>query len=71
MLKQTFPGFDHKAKELSAYAFSINIFVIALVNNSIIRFAPVDTDQFRKWLDDHKVRDVSKVTISNYAEKGR
>ncbi len=54
-----FAGFDHDATELSAYIFSIDTFIISLKNEEIIRFVTENPDDFQKWLEYHRVRNVN------------
>jgi hypothetical protein len=60
MKNDTYPGFEHKAKELSAYLFGSDMFTISLKDKRIIHHKVADNDAFRGWLDAHKVRDVNK-----------
>jgi hypothetical protein len=53
MNQQTFPGLSYTAKELSAYALCIDVFIISLASQEIVRFAPADVAAFRQWLDVH------------------
>ena len=59
-MENTFPGFEYQAKEVSAYLYSSGFFTISLKNKRIIHFTPFNYEQFRAWLDGHKVRDVGK-----------
>ncbi|MEZ5018198.1 MAG: hypothetical protein R2800_14160 [Flavipsychrobacter sp.] len=63
MKQQIFKGFDYSAKELSAYAFSIDTFIISLKTDEIIQFVPDDAIAFRKWLDVHGIRDVNNGEV--------
>lgn len=56
----TYPGFDYTAGELSAFSFSIGIFIIALKNGGMAHFEPKDEVAFELWLQHHKVRDIRK-----------
>lgn len=60
MKQQIFKGFGYKAEELSAYAFSIDTFVISLKTEEVIQFIPEDATAFRAWLDEHGIRDVNQ-----------
>jgi len=59
MPNTTFPGFAHKASELSAYMFSIDTFVISLRSGEIISFVAPDPALFRQWLTAHGIRDIT------------
>ena len=59
-MENTFPGFGHKATELSAYLLGSGIFTMTLKTKHIIHFTPQDVAAFKAWLDAHKVRDVGK-----------
>lgn len=60
-MTQEFPGFAHKAAELSAYIFSIDTFIISLKNEEIIRFVAPQPDDFKQWLDYHGIRNVNET----------
>jgi hypothetical protein len=64
MDNQTFPGFEHAAEELSAYAFCIDVFIISLKNKQVIRHRTPDAAAFRAWLDALGVRDITNETGS-------
>ena len=51
-------GFEYKSPELSAYIFSVGIFIISLKNGVVIRHEPKDPDAFLAWLRYHNIRDV-------------
>lgn len=56
----TYPGFEYKAGELSAFTFSVGIFIISLKNGNITHFEPKDTAAFEQWLLQHEIRDIRK-----------
>jgi hypothetical protein len=56
----TYPGFEYKAGELSAYTFSVGIFIISLKNGKMTHFEPENAAMFEQWLQLHKVRDIRK-----------
>lgn len=56
----TYPGFDYNAEELSAYTFSIGIFIISLRVGKTVNFEPEDAAGFEQWLQQNKVRDIRK-----------
>lgn len=56
-----FAGFGHEAAELSAYAFSIDTFILSLKDRSIIRFVTDRPDDFKQWLDHHGIRNVNET----------
>jgi len=56
----TYPGFPHPATELSAFTFSIDFFIVGLINGSTVHFVPEDPADFERWLVSHKVRDIRK-----------
>lgn len=70
-----FPGFAHKAVELSAYIFSIDTFIISLKNEEIIRFVKDSPDDFKQWLDSHGIRNVNetlgKMVYNYYFPNGK
>ncbi len=53
-----FDGFEYKAPELSAYIYSVGIFIISLKNGQVIRHEPENPDDFLVWLKHHRIRDV-------------
>lgn len=57
-LSITYPGFTHKAEELSAYTESLGIFIIGLVNKKVVTFEPADRNSFERWLKAHNARDI-------------
>ena len=58
-----FAGFEHEASELSAYAFSIDTFILSLKNDDkrTIRFVTTQPDDFRQWLEEHGIRNVNET----------
>lgn len=56
----TYPGFDYPATELSAFTFSIDFFIVALINGKTVKFVPEDPADFERWLVCHRVRDIRK-----------
>lgn len=54
-----YPDFDYSAEELSAYTFSIGVFIISLKGGKMTNFSPADVEGFRRWLTKHKIRDIS------------
>ena len=58
-MTDTYPEFPHRAGALSAYIFSIDIFIINLKNDDLVRFTPIDPAAFQQWLDAHGVRNVN------------
>ncbi|GGC41983.1 hypothetical protein GCM10011386_37650 [Parapedobacter defluvii] len=68
----TFPDFGHSAAELSAFAISLDVFIISLKNGKIVRFIPKDANQFRVWLRKSGIRDVNsnESTTQLHKEQG-
>lgn len=60
MHTSSYPKFDHEAKELSAFSFSIDTFIISLKNGQIVHFIADDVQQFKAWLIKNGVRDIRK-----------
>lgn len=60
MHTSSYPKFDHEAKELSAFSFSIDTFIISLKNGQIVHFIADDVQQFKAWLTKNGVRDIRK-----------
>lgn len=75
MNSNRFEGFAHSAAELSAYAFSIDTFVISLKTEEIIRHSPEDVVAFQLWLDAHGIRNVNatlgKMVYNHYFPRGK
>ena len=59
MYNLTYPGFDYSAAELSAYIYSIGLFIIALKPNGVIQYEPHNPELFRDWLRFHGIRDIN------------
>jgi len=57
--KNHYPEFEYPAGQLSAFSYSVGTFVISLKSGVIIQFTPKDTEEFKAWLDLHRVRDIS------------
>lgn len=55
----TYPGFNFDASQLSAFALSVDTFIIALKNGNIVHHSPKDIEHFKKWLVQNRVRDIS------------
>ncbi|MBN8670787.1 MAG: hypothetical protein J0L80_08880 [Chitinophagales bacterium] len=60
MHTSSYPKFDHEAKELSAFSFSVDTFIISLKNGQIVHFIADDVQQFKAWLTKNDVRDIRK-----------
>ncbi len=62
MTKETtyYPDLAYPASQLSAYSLSIDLFVISLKTEEIIRFKPDDVEQFKLWLEKFKIRDINE-----------
>lgn len=60
MNTSSYPNFDHEAKELSAFSFSIDTFIISLKNGQIVHFIAYDVQHFKAWLIENGVRDIRK-----------
>lgn len=58
MNTSSYPKFNHEAKELSAFSFSIDTFIISLKNGQIVHFIADDVQQFKAWLTKNGVRDI-------------
>ncbi len=54
-----FAGFDHEAAELSAYAFSIDTFVVSLKNKEVVHFVTDRPGDFLLWLEHHGARNIN------------
>lgn len=53
-----YPDFDYPASQLSAYSLSMDLFVISLKTEEVIRFQPNDVKQFKQWLENFRIRDI-------------
>ena len=51
--------FEHDASELSAYAYSVDTFVLSLKNKEIVRFVTTESDDFIRWLEQHRIRNIN------------
>ncbi len=60
-----YPDFDYTATELSAYTFSVGVFIISLKSTNVVHFTPDDVEAFEKWLIKHHVRDIRKNKGTN------
>lgn len=54
-----YPDFEYAGSQLSAFALSIDTFVISLKDGNTTRFRPEDVEDFKKWLAKHRVRDIA------------
>lgn len=54
-----YPDLDYPASQLSAYSFSLDLFVISLKTEEVIRFKPDDVEQFKLWLEKYGIRDIN------------
>ena len=54
-----YPNLAYPASQLSAYSLSIDLFVISLKTEEIIRFKPDDVQKFKQWLEKFKIRDIN------------
>lgn len=52
--------FSHEAKELSAFTFSLDTFIISLKNGKVVKHMPDNVKAFREWLEKNNVREVGK-----------
>lgn len=57
MLNTEFP---HEAKELSAFTFSLDTFIISLKNGKVVKHMPDNVKTFREWLVKNGVREIGK-----------
>jgi len=73
MNSNTFPGFEHSADELSEYIFSLDLFVISLVSQKVVRYTAPDAAAFNEWLRSNGVQDINDEAgsmIMDYYFKG-
>ncbi len=74
-MNNRFEGFPYSAEELSAYIFSIDTFIISLKNEEIIRHTTTRPDDFKHWLDHHRIRNVNetlgKMVYNYYFPEGK
>jgi hypothetical protein len=54
----SYPRFEHKATELAKYIEALGIFSILLKNGKIVHYTPANTDDFRKWLNNHNIDNI-------------
>ena len=69
-----FAGFEHEASALSAYAFSIDTFIVSLKDGQIVRFVTDRPDDFRQWLQGQGARNVNETLgkmVHDYYFKGK
>lgn len=61
MIKKTtyYPDLAYPASQLSAYSRSMDLFVISLKTEEIIRFKPDDVTLFKLWLEKYGIRDIN------------
>ena len=52
--------FPHEAKELSAFTFSLDTFIISLKNGQVVKHMPDNVKAFRDWLMKNNVREIGK-----------
>jgi len=57
----TYPALEFPASELSAFAVTIDCFIISLKNGKIINFTPDNVGDFYCWLTTHNIRDIQKT----------
>lgn len=55
----TYLGFNFDASQLSAFALSVDTFIISLKNGNIVHHSPQSIEDFKKWLIQNKVRDIA------------
>lgn len=54
-----FEDFPHAADTISAYAFSVDTFIISLKNQEVIQYVTSRPEDFKQWLDEHGIRNVN------------
>lgn len=59
----SYPAFQFPASELSAFAVTIDFFIISLKSGDIIHFMPDNIQTFYDWLTVHGVRDIQNDKI--------
>jgi hypothetical protein len=59
----TYPALEFPASELSAFAVTIDCFIISLKNGNIIKFTPDNVGDFYHWLIIHDIRDINKAEV--------
>ena len=55
-----YPGFEHPPEALIKYVEAAGIFTISLKSGTIVSFTPDAKDDFRNWLQSHKIPDIPK-----------
>ncbi|MEZ5016440.1 MAG: hypothetical protein R2800_05255 [Flavipsychrobacter sp.] len=55
-----FAGFAYTATQLSAYARTMDVFVIALRTGEIIEHRPENAFTFQVWLNFHHIRNIEQ-----------
>ena len=53
-----YPALAFPASELSAFAVTIDCFILSLKNGTVVRFMPDDLGEFYHWLIIHNIRDI-------------
>lgn len=53
-----FPDFEYSVSKVFKYMYILKDFTIMLNDGDIIKFAPDDEDDFKKWLDDNGVQNI-------------
>ncbi|CAM2854475.1 hypothetical protein DRF59_00935 [Chryseobacterium flavum] len=56
----TYPDLKFPSSELSAFAVTIDFFIISFKNGNLIHFVPDNVQTFYDWLIAHGVRDIQK-----------
>lgn len=62
-VNKTYPELQFPASELSAFAVTINYFIISLKNGEIVHFEPDDVQSFYDWLIVNGVRDIREKEV--------
>ncbi len=57
-VNNTYPALKFPASKLSAFAATIDFFIISLKNGDVICFTPDNVDNFYRWLMVHNIRDI-------------
>jgi hypothetical protein len=55
-----YPGFGYLVSELSAFLQGMDSFSISLKNGDVTRFSPTNIGEFKKWLEENNIRDITK-----------
>lgn len=58
-MTNTFEGFAHSAEQVSTYIYCLDIFILALTTQEIIRHKATDPTAFREWLMYNGIKDVT------------